>query len=181
MIYFIQNEATQAIKIGFSDNPVKRLASLQTGSAEQLVMIATMPGGFTEERILHERFEEFRLFGEWFSSCNPNDTVLEFVAGINAVKKALEPLAKTSLAYPELCFLTSSAVGHMVSIYWAGLGPREEGAQYQAMKWDDSPGPGQDFWQWHQVHKPPFFDSPEFACVAYVASFREWHLKGQPS
>jgi hypothetical protein len=166
MIYFIQNEISKAIKIGFSDSPIRRLVSLQTATPDPLVLLATTDGGFKEEQILHQRFEDFRLAGEWFSHENPNDSIPEFVAGILIVKKAIQPYSNLKLEFPELSFLVSAAVQHPVSTCsFCGL--------YQVMRWDDGPGPGDEFWSWHQS-KPQLFESVESACVAYVASYREW-------
>jgi hypothetical protein len=77
------------------------------------------------------------------------------------------------VAYPELCFLVSSAVGFPVSIYWIGLGgPNAKSTQYQVMRWDEDPGPGQEFWDWYLYNRPQFFASPELAAVTFV---QEWH------
>lgn len=85
MIYFIKNIATSNIKIGFSDNPRKRLKELQTGSAEKLVLIKTIEGDQKLEGQLHELFSHCRLDGEWFS---PADEILEFIKGKD--RKTLE-------------------------------------------------------------------------------------------
>lgn len=67
MIYFIQDDSTLAIKIGFTDgDPELRLKSLQTGSAGGFHLLATVPGGQADERSLHERFAAARVRGEWF-------------------------------------------------------------------------------------------------------------------
>jgi hypothetical protein len=174
MIYFIQNETAKAIKIGWSDDPAKRLVSLQTATPDRLALVATMDGGYEQERILHERYEDFRLTGEWFSSEDPNDSIVEFIAGLNIVKKALEPWGRSSpasLLFPELAYLMSAAVGHAATVYQCDRPPN---AIYQVMRWNDGPGPGYEFWQWYSVVGPPWYASPESACVAYVARFKEW-------
>ncbi len=66
MIYFIQNENTKAIKIGYSIDVQKRLAQLQTAVAERLILIGQIPGEITDERDLHERFRDHHVRGEWF-------------------------------------------------------------------------------------------------------------------
>lgn len=70
--------------------------------------------------------------------------------------------------YPELCFRTSSAVGFSVSIYAMGGGTDQT---YQVMKWNESPGLGQDFSSWYQFCRPQFFATPELAAAAFVS---EW-------
>ena len=78
MIYFIRNIVSGDIKIGFSDTPTKRLRDLQTGSADKLVLMKTIPGDKELEAQIHQQFSHCRLDGEWFS---PTDELLEFVRG----------------------------------------------------------------------------------------------------
>lgn len=66
MIYFIQNESTKAIKIGYSVDVQKRLSQLQTAAPDRLVLIGQIPGDISDERALHDRFREHHLRGEWF-------------------------------------------------------------------------------------------------------------------
>jgi hypothetical protein len=66
MIYFIQDSATQAIKIGLAKKPRKRLSTLQTGNSQTLVIVGTIPGTAKDEALLHVKFAEHRLRGEWF-------------------------------------------------------------------------------------------------------------------
>lgn len=58
MIYFIRSG--QYIKIGVSERPWERMASLQTAHPEPLEMLAIMPGAQPEERVLHARFASAR-------------------------------------------------------------------------------------------------------------------------
>jgi hypothetical protein len=77
--------------------------------------------------------------------------------------------------YPELCYVTSRAVGFLVSIYWiAGVVLGEEGTWYQVMRWDEGPGPGEAFWDWYLLHKPQFFRSPERAAAVFVQERWRW-------
>lgn len=65
-VYFIQ-AASGPIKIGRAADARVRLAEIQTGSHEELVLLATVPGGRVVERQLHQRFAEHRIRGEWFA------------------------------------------------------------------------------------------------------------------
>lgn len=74
MIYFVQAAGgTGPIKIGYHwhDSDIHtRLVTLQTGSPVPLVCLAAIADGdLYEERQLHERFAEQRLYGEWFAPC----------------------------------------------------------------------------------------------------------------
>lgn len=68
-LYLIRDRATNAIKIGVSDNPQKRLRQLQTGSFGKLELLHTIecishPAKHLEKRIHHWfRFNLKR--GEW--------------------------------------------------------------------------------------------------------------------
>jgi hypothetical protein len=65
--YLVQNTRTKHLKIGYTSRNIKqRLGQLQTGSAEKLVVLATIRGNKRTERALHRRFAHHRLHGEWF-------------------------------------------------------------------------------------------------------------------
>jgi hypothetical protein len=66
MIYFAQDTVTQAIKIGYSGKPIKRVAGLRSATPTDLTLLGTIPGGLEHERGLHEMFANYRLNGEWF-------------------------------------------------------------------------------------------------------------------
>jgi hypothetical protein len=65
-LYFIQSRATGYIKIGRSKDPHKRLKALQTGSPNELRLVAYFQGLGWRERVLHERLARWRVQGEWF-------------------------------------------------------------------------------------------------------------------
>lgn len=58
------------MKIGRTNNVVKRLLNLQTGSSARLIMVALEPGGAKLERDRHRQFGSDRRQGEWFA-CSP--------------------------------------------------------------------------------------------------------------
>lgn len=65
-VYFIGNGNGQ-VKIGYSKEPFKRLASLQTASPYRLELLAIVPGTEETEDQLHRKFASYRLAGEWFT------------------------------------------------------------------------------------------------------------------
>lgn len=68
-IYVIYSQSQGAVKIGFTRGDASlRLSQLQCGNPERLFLIHTEPGGVARERILHRRFEKYRIRkdGEWF-------------------------------------------------------------------------------------------------------------------
>lgn len=75
-VYFIG--AGGQIKIGWSRKVATRLAQLQTGSANQLKLLATVPGGRGLEQSLHKQFHHLRLAGEWFLAA---PELLDHIAG----------------------------------------------------------------------------------------------------
>jgi hypothetical protein len=66
MIYFIQDTVTLAIKIGYSTNPQKRLKHLQNSNQNKLVLLYAMHGELEHEAELLQRFDKFKMEGEWF-------------------------------------------------------------------------------------------------------------------
>lgn len=65
LVYFISGENGN-IKIGITQDIVKRMESLQCGSSAKLKLLAVARGGAKYEKELHERFSQARVRGEWF-------------------------------------------------------------------------------------------------------------------
>ncbi len=77
MIYFIQDQKTYAIKIGFTaGNPLSRLDALQTGNPNKLSLLKSIDGDMGLESSLHEQFKESRINGEWF---HPSADLLKYI------------------------------------------------------------------------------------------------------
>lgn len=74
-VYFVREE-NGPIKIGWGQNPQRRMAGMQTGNPRRLVLLGCMPATRKEERQLHARFADLRLAGEWFQ---PHEDILAFV------------------------------------------------------------------------------------------------------
>jgi hypothetical protein len=64
--YVIARSAT-IVKIGRSDNPLKRLAALQVSSHDRLYLVASVAGDIEQQ--MHRAFADRRLQGEWFNVC----------------------------------------------------------------------------------------------------------------
>lgn len=79
MIYIIESEKQQAIKIGYivdkSDLEKSferlraRVSGIQVGNPWELKIIGLIKGNYAEEQELHKQFSTYRLCGEWFSNC----------------------------------------------------------------------------------------------------------------
>lgn len=70
-VYIIEQAETGYIKIGISEDVQKRLAALQTANPHKLTLryILTCPttqDAQTIERMLHQRYSDWRKSGEWF-------------------------------------------------------------------------------------------------------------------
>lgn len=63
-------------KIGYSVNPKKRVAELQTGNPRTLVLLYMMPGTEEDERQLHAKYASDNVLQEWFA-ITP-ELILEF-------------------------------------------------------------------------------------------------------
>lgn len=87
-LYFIQGKLSGRVKIGISFDPPGRLAALQIGSGEELVLLGHVSGSKEDERNIHETFKRYRIHGEWFECIDGLkdfiDSVLE-QDGINDV------------------------------------------------------------------------------------------------
>jgi hypothetical protein len=69
-VYYIQEEDTERIKIGWAWDVERRLQTLQCGNSSDLLILKTIKTKkpWDLEFQLHERFSEFKIRGEWFSS-----------------------------------------------------------------------------------------------------------------
>lgn len=66
-IYAIRAGVDGPVKLGTTtQDPIRRLAELQTGAHDVLALIWFMFGDRTSERHMHYMFANFRLRGEWF-------------------------------------------------------------------------------------------------------------------
>lgn len=65
-VYFIACGDRGAIKVGVATDVTRRVAELQTGSADELILLAYTPGGFALESGIHDQFSADRIRGEWF-------------------------------------------------------------------------------------------------------------------
>lgn len=77
MIYFIQCGDNGPIKIGYtSDDLQGRIRTLQTNCPYKLELIGRMKGTMEDEKLIHARFLDSRLEGEWF---RPSPMILDFI------------------------------------------------------------------------------------------------------
>jgi hypothetical protein len=67
-VYFIEAIGARRVKIGFSDDPAKRLSQLQTGSPHKLQLLFSLPGDCETERQYHKKYAHLRVGpnSEWF-------------------------------------------------------------------------------------------------------------------
>lgn len=66
-IYAIEARQSKLVKIGFSTEPSKRIATLQTGCPEELLVVAIWEGSQADEHAIHSALREHRINGEWFT------------------------------------------------------------------------------------------------------------------
>ena len=66
-VYFIQAKESRAVKIGWTKEQLRgRLSACQTGSHEELELVAYFSGSMQDEKRMHDYFASDRLRGEWF-------------------------------------------------------------------------------------------------------------------
>jgi len=65
-VYFIQSENGGPIKIGYSNDLVIRIRSLQNYYKQKFKVLAVIPGTYKTEKEIHRKFERYRIKGEWF-------------------------------------------------------------------------------------------------------------------
>ncbi len=75
-VYFLRGCITRNIKIGFSDDPVKRYGQLGSNVSESVEPIGYFPGSRETERWLQDMFSEYCDHNEWFK---PGVGLLAFI------------------------------------------------------------------------------------------------------
>lgn len=63
-IYFVRGD--DKVKIGFSKDVESRIKDLQASSPLELSLLLTIKGTTKTENELHDRFDKYRIRGEWF-------------------------------------------------------------------------------------------------------------------
>lgn len=66
LVYFILNESSRLVKVGFTSSIGKRFTDLQTASGAPLLLILYFRGDRATERRIHAFLNAARTFGEWF-------------------------------------------------------------------------------------------------------------------
>ena len=66
-VYMVRAGEHGPVKIGFADRMEGRLVKMQADNHERLVVLRLFVGGRDEEALLHQRFSELHLHGEWHS------------------------------------------------------------------------------------------------------------------
>ena len=99
-VYFISN-GKNLIKIGYSKDPIKRLAALQTASPDRLSLLAIKPGKKDVESQLHEEFKESRMEGEWFQLTPKLKVEIEFAQKYYPIDSFLHPSEEEKIIWED--------------------------------------------------------------------------------
>jgi hypothetical protein len=86
LVYFVQGGTR--MKVGFSDNFVRRLKAIQTGCSYPVIVRLTIKADENLERAIHAKFWRSRTCGEWFKITGSLNRFVDELA-INP-EKALE-------------------------------------------------------------------------------------------
>ena len=65
-VYYIQEEMDGNIKLGWSEDPIKRLQQHQTSNSRELRMLVYVKGSPDYEKEIHRKFQTSKTTGEWF-------------------------------------------------------------------------------------------------------------------
>jgi len=65
-VYYIQEEMDGNIKIGWSEDPIKRLQQHQTSNSRELRMLVYVKGSPDYEKEIQRKFQTSKTTGEWF-------------------------------------------------------------------------------------------------------------------
>lgn len=79
VVYMIGIEGIEHIKIGHSSDFLSRLSSIQTGSPNNVFIVAVFEGGKKAEKILHQALDEFKVRGEWFNGIKVENLIKKLI------------------------------------------------------------------------------------------------------
>lgn len=67
----IQKKNLNSFKIGVTNDPQKRLITLQTGNEHQLVMVCKFKTKFYSkmEKLFKNKYSIYKQLGEWYDTC----------------------------------------------------------------------------------------------------------------
>ena len=77
LCYLMQHANLGKVKIGFTNNVVRRMRELKSKIGANLYLLGVVKGGRAMEHQLHHQFRDHREEGEWFK---PHDELFDFVA-----------------------------------------------------------------------------------------------------
>lgn len=94
VVYAIRAKATNVVKIGVSEDPDSRLASLQTANADELELMGYIPGSTTLEAAIHKLLSAYRVRGEWFQYCGGAKAIIDAIAAadFDGLERGIERL-----------------------------------------------------------------------------------------
>lgn len=87
-VYFVR--AGEAIKIGYSVHPIKRMSELQIGNPDPMELLGALRGTFQDEKALHADFSHLEIREEWFRA---EEELLDFIEEISGrfIDRELRP------------------------------------------------------------------------------------------
>ena len=108
MIYFIKEDGTNYVKIGYAEDIKLRLRKMISDNPRRLILIRSLEGDKVIEKKLQYHFGDKRVKGEWFEFCdemmtinhneiedvniNSRQSLLKYKSIINQINKRLDYL-----------------------------------------------------------------------------------------
>lgn len=93
-IYFLEWPEMGLIKIGCTEYLPQRLSQIRSTGWLASRFLAIMPGSLKRERLLHERFAEYRVWGEWYHGA---DEIRAFAASRGIKRISLDRYGKAHI------------------------------------------------------------------------------------
>jgi len=104
-------KAGDDIKIGISQFPENRIKQLQTSNSKIVELLFEIEGGLELEKILHKKFNEYNVSGEWF---NVSDDVLSRI--ISYAKRESERINKTTYQLSKVASVSHDTIAKVKKI-----------------------------------------------------------------
>lgn len=74
---YVVESGSGLLKIGFTNDPRRRLTMLRTSSPERLTLLGVVPGTMAHEKAIHELLHPWQVAREWFRPCRAMQPLID--------------------------------------------------------------------------------------------------------
>ena len=119
-IYVIKEKGTSYYKVGFSNDAIQRLDTLQIANPRKLYIYKIFFNkDVSDEKALHQELKEYNVSGEWFEFENIEPAIKKMEEFLNAKAHTFEEYIKfdRDVNYRKEYFRKKTRAGYLLQTY----------------------------------------------------------------